>query len=238
MSGSRFDISADKLKKVLQDDPIAVMGVLDNNKQGKPVYAGLFLRLLARVLDYFFIILVSVVLVTLSLTIYSILNPQFITKYDDPAIIYECNDLIERNVNPQEYTQVCKEVYDTAAFTARILIVTNTILLCLYHVLMPLMAWRGTLFKKLFKLQIVEGKGKNITLLQSLTREIFFIILYLSIALIMILPENANVVNTARFAFNIITSVLLISSYTVQFNERRRTLSDLLADTYVIGYKK
>jgi uncharacterized RDD family membrane protein YckC len=97
-----------------------------------------------------------------------------------------------------------------------------------YYIVGPLMGWQGTVAKRVMGLKVVDQKGNRITLVQSVTREIFFILYNFSRVLTYLNP-------TLFITFNsVILFVIIFDGTRILFSVGKTAFHDSLSYSYVV----
>jgi len=199
--------------------------------------ASIFCRLLARIIDFFIVYLVVFSLGILLLSFLAISQPEKTKIYQD---YLRHNNLpswesLQQNLASTNLILDCSNSNDQSCFVAReylynqILILSVSLLVVhiFYFCVLTKSRLSNTIGKHLLSIQVVDQTGKDPSLIQLLTREIFFILWYISM-IFSIFWLQLTIVES------LLTFLILISVVKGSFSKDKITLHDQLACTKVV----
>ena len=199
--------------------------------------ASIFCRLLARIIDFLIIYLVVFSLGILLLSFLAISQPEKTKIYQD---YLRHNNLtswesLQQNLASTNLILDCSNSNDQSCFIAReylynqILILSASLLVVhiFYFCVLTKSRLSNTIGKHLLSIQVVDQTGKDPSLIQLLTREIFFILWYISM-IFSIFWLQLTIVES------LLTFLILISVVKGSFSKDKITLHDQLACTKVV----
>jgi len=199
--------------------------------------ASIFCRLLARIIDFFIVYLVVFSLGILVLSFLAISQPEKTKIYQD---YLRHNNLtswesLQQNLASTNLILDCSNSNDQSCFVAReylynqILILSASLLVVhiFYFCVLTKSRLFNTIGKRLLSIRVVDQTGKDPSLIQLLTREIFFILWYISM-IFSIFWLQLTIVES------LLTFLILISVVKGLFSKDKITLHDQLACTKVV----
>ena len=199
--------------------------------------ASIFCRLLARIIDFFIVYLLVFSLGILVLSFLAISQPEKTKIYQD---YLRHNNLtswesLQQNSASTNLILDCSNSNDQSCFVAReylynqILILSASLLVVhiFYFCVLTKSRLFNTIGKRLLSIQVVDQTGKDPSLIQLLTREIFFILWYISM-IFSIFWLQLTIVES------LLTFLILISVVKGSFSKDKITLHDQLACTKVV----
>ena len=199
--------------------------------------ASIFYRLLARIIDFLIIYLVVFSLGILVLSFLAISQPEKTKIYQD---YLRHNNLtswesLQQNLASTNLILDCSNSNDQSCFIAReylynqILILSASLLVVhiFYFCVLTKSRLSNTIGKHLLSIQVVDQTGKDPSLIQLLTREIFFILWYISM-IFSIFWLQLTIVES------LLTFLILISVVKGSLSKDKITLHDQLACTKVV----
>jgi len=199
--------------------------------------ASIFCRLLARIIDFFIVYLVVFSLGILVLSFLAISQPEKTKIYQD---YLRHNNLtswesLQQNLASTNLILDCSNSNDQSCFIAReylynqILILSASLLVVhiFYFCVLTKSRLFNTIGKRLLSIRVVDQTGKDPSLIQLLTREIFFILWYISM-IFSIFWLQLTIVES------LLTFLILISVVKGSFSKDKITLHDQLACTKVV----
>ena len=197
----------------------------------------IFCRLLARIIDFFIVYLLVFSLGILVLSFLAISQPEKTKIYQD---YLRHNNLtswesLQQNLASTNLILECSNSNDQSCFIAReylynqILILSVSLLVVhiFYFCVLTKSRLSNTIGKRLLSIQVVDQTGKDPSLIQLLTREIFFILWYISM-IFSIFWLQLTIVES------LLTFLILISVVKGSFSKDKITLHDQLACTKVV----
>ena len=152
--------------------------------------ASIFSRLLARIIDFFIVYLLVFSLGILVLSFLAISRPEKTKIYQDYLRHNNLTSWESLQQNPASTNLIldCSNSNDQSCFVAReylynqILILSASLLVVhiFYFCVLTKSRLSNTIGKYLLSIQVVDQTGKDPSLIQLFTREIFFILWYIS----------------------------------------------------------
>jgi len=199
--------------------------------------ASIFYRLLARIIDFLIIYLVVFSLGILVLSFLAISQPEKTKIYQDYLRHNNLPSWESLQQNPASTNLIldCSNSNDQSCFVAReylynqILILSVSLLVVhiFYFCVLTKSRLSNTIGKHLLSIRVVDQTGKDPSLIQLLTREIFFILWYISM-IFSIFWLQLTIVES------LLTFLILISVVKGSFSKDKITLHDQLACTKVV----
>jgi uncharacterized RDD family membrane protein YckC len=199
--------------------------------------ASIFSRLLARIIDFFIVYLVVFSLGILLFSFLAISQPEKTKIYQD---YLRHNNLtswesLQQNLASTNLILDCSNSNDQSCFVAKeylykqILILSASLLVVhiFYFCVLTKIRLFNTIGKRLLSIQVVDQTGKDPSLIQLLTREIFFILWYISM-IFSIFWLQLTIVES------LLTFLILISVVKGSLSKDKITLHDQLACTKVV----
>jgi len=239
----------DKPVNIIESEPRIVVG--ESEKSVLPPqefeYASFWIRLGARAIDF---VIVAIIMLTSSLLIFPLLmSSADITKsknYASTTYSVRLVALIEQNnlsigdllngkaindcgflFDGGESRTLCEEVNKIDLKTNLINSSFSFLLVIVYYLLPSITLWQGSIGKKLLKLKITNFSGQKINLLQSFAREVFNL-----------LGAVGSIVSLFYFQLwpllLILSLVGIVDGLKIFFDEKRKSLHDDIAQTYVL----
>ncbi len=227
------------------------MVLLEQNKIIKP--ANLFFRFFARIVDI--IILFSVNTILITFVFLPIINNQYKNNYNsylnyqneierlllknDTEIFRNINNIIldcKNLPNNNEYQKLKVYCDDYLEYQKHLQIYSSIsyfLLFLLYFVIAQSFFWKTTIGKKMFNLRVVSSINLEITWVEILTREIFWI-------LTSIFTIIGNFYLYTRVYYNLNLLIFFLYTFVFMelvfafFDENKQTTHDKLAKTKVI----
>jgi uncharacterized RDD family membrane protein YckC len=252
-------VDTDKLDKIIEVEPKVIMaeGVPQNEPEVEYEYVGFLYRFGARIIDtiIYFILFLALLFLIVDPIITSQANftpEEFqnyqgvyldrVTDYVDNSNTqsdellgqtikgFDCNELFK---NESDNAALCEKVNRVNYITIVSISVIAFILGIIYFILPSFTKWQGTIGKKLLKLKIVNVRMRKISILQAFARESFWLISGLITILLVIYP------GTFFANLYLISLILIVSdSLKVLFSNKKQTIHDNIADTYVVKTKE
>jgi uncharacterized RDD family membrane protein YckC len=199
--------------------------------------ASIFYRLLTRIIDFFIVYLLVFSLGILLLSFLAISQPEKTKLYQDYLRHNNLPSWESLQQNPASTNLIldCSSSNDQSCFVVReylydqILILSASLLVVhiFYFCVLTKSRLFNTIGKRLLSIQVVDQTGKTPSLIQLLTREIFFILWYISMIL-SIFWLQLTVVES------LLTFLILISVVKGSLSKDKITLHDQLACTKVV----
>ncbi len=209
---------------------------LENNTQNSSL-ASILRRLLARVIDLLVVYLLASGLSILIFGLLAISQPEKIKIYSNYV---RANNLtswenLQKNLSRSSLIIDCPDTTDESCLVTKeyllsqILILSASLLLVhiFYFCAITKSNLANTFGKYWLGIQIVDQTGKTPSLIQLVTREIFFILWYISMILVIFWPQLVLVEN-------LLTFLILISVFKGSLSKDKITLHDQLAYTKVV----
>lgn len=218
-------LTADELKKILGSDPLAIMGAKDGEDGGQnEKYAGFWLRIGSRLIDNIITLSLSGFLVTFFQTI-----GIYLLKEERWIYVSQCSS---SSLNRIPQTGQCRNLIAQVQPFLYVAIILATVLTALYFVILPMTRMRSTLGERVFGLKVYSVDKLPISVLQSIAREIIFILH--SIITVSTFFESRMVL------LQLVTGILIVSNYLfiIVFSDKMQTLQDNMAQTIVVTQDK
>ncbi len=209
----------------------------ENNTQNSDP-ASILLRLLARVIDLLIVYLLASGLSILIFSLLAISQPEKAKIYSNyvRANTLTSWENLEKNFSSSDNLIInCPNSNDESCLVAReyllsqILILSISLLVVhiLYFCTMTKSRFSNTIGKHLLGIRVVDQIGRTSSLIQLFTREIFFILWYISMIFSIFWLQLAVVEN-------LLTFLILISVLRGSFSKDKITLHDQLSYTKVV----
>jgi uncharacterized RDD family membrane protein YckC len=222
MHNSDKVLSTQEVKKILIDDPIAVVGASEKNPKSSSSIATSFQRFSARLIDLSFVFFVSICLSVLFIFTY-LVTIDFNTLEQTSL---NCSNLSYQELQSKE---ICNDFIQRVESSIFWLFIILFVFYIMYFVLMPKTKLKSTFGKLAMKLRIVDDKLQNkVTLIQLFTREVFWILFWFFIFFSPIFPTFAQI------STNIILIFLLVNSIKISFSQDKIGFNDTLSNTRTI----
>jgi len=188
-------------------------------------YAGFGKRLLARIIDGLLLSTVSVILVVGLFFIGVAANRVSLDSF------IKGNEACRQQAPSDSVSQECKNFENSLLYPTLIFQAVITILSVSYYVFLTSSKMQGTLGKKLMGLKVVNKEYQKVSLVESFTREIFYSASSV-LSVMVILSPFLNLFNGFLSLFILVDALIMFG------NEKRATLHDRLAHTYVLNTKE
>jgi uncharacterized RDD family membrane protein YckC len=183
--------------------------------------ASFWTRLLARLIDEALLLIVNLCLILIVASISLSLTDEGLSNSLNSigSCVFESNSSLQECVD---------DLSDNAKEALFLLSIIPAIVSVGYYFAGPLSVWQATLGKKLLGLKVVSQEGAPVSILQALTREIFFTLFKLSGPLIYIYPGVFETFN------NLLLFIVLFDVFRILFRVNKAALHDSLSYSYVV----
>lgn len=218
---------------------MSVESSVQNLNTSSHLPVGLAKRTLARVVDFFILFVLALVMGMALSMVSTIFNPdgfQAYLNYSNQVDIfnlelngnrkYEAGELF--NCNQAQNKEICINAEQFSINQTAFILSSFVFLQIIYFTLLTSSKFQATLGKLLFSIKVVRNDYGSPSWLQSITREIFFILFFLSTILTLYLSQ-------AQIIGSILEIIILISTFKIVFSKDKTSLHDNLAYTKVIS---
>lgn len=210
----------------------------------KYVPAGLWKRFLARLVDFVVVLLITLAIGTFFSFLMAVLKPHEFQAYLEYATNYSWDQLRWNTINSDSQYQPgsvfdCRNAQDPQkCLVAEGFIIDQTVAVLVIFVILQVLyfgvltssRFQATLGKLLFRLKVVNADSDPPSLLQSATREVIFVLFFLSLSLGIYLTQ-------LQLASGVLEIVLLIDSIKIIVSRKKTALHDDLAYTRVVAIR-
>jgi hypothetical protein len=230
-------LTADQLNFILQSDSIAIM---DAKEQQSPFsLAPIWKRILARFIDLGLIYIIT------SIFLFFILVIGYSTIPEDKADRGLLDCFQNRSFQEIRQNSPCNNIFEPLKIYFSVGVIINTVLIICYFTLLPIYGKFGTVGKASLSIKIINDKKTNIqvSLLQNLTREIFFNLLFVTILIKTIDMLYFSISSDTKLQYALLLvqmtliGTLLLSIFYMIMSPKSQSINDRMVNTLVINTK-
>lgn len=231
--GVTQELTPEIVKKIAENDPLAILGspnrVPDSNNdhfgQINNQLAPRYKRLLARIIDSTVYLVVFLFMVTIGSTV---LYFKYGSNPDRYSKLLYCSssNLSADQLAKLDVGNACDVFAKDFNLLSTIIYVGASLCSIAYFVVTTKMD-KATVGKRIMKIKVASENEQNLTWIQSLGREFFWILFALTILMSIFSTEISSNLSTVIF------SLLILDGINIYFNNSNKTLHDRISQTQV-----